>query len=257
MRAGGAVAGLLATAGLVLTVLTGGLAPALADPPPPADPTIPVPADPAAPTAPIDPTTPADPAAAALADPAAPPNGAAEPQSLLGQVAQATQGNPYATMKGLIGDSAQPTMAVGLGTLPPQTDTTYLNPANANPWSTMDQLKPQNFRMPSPDQLSPYGLSPNDNPSPFARVNAFKGVHAVTHSNLGRMPGAQLGEPLPGTAPQPGSNIPAGLEQFYVDPNAVPPAATVAVPPGTPPGPDALIGPAAADPLLLVPPPAN
>lgn len=198
----GAVAGLLASAGLGLAVVTGGVGAAAADPVLPVDPAIPLPApgDPAAPP-PAD-APPAD-LAAAPADPAAVPNAAAEPPSLLGQFAQVAQSNPLATMKDLIGAVPQPTMMLGATPLPPEVDTTYLKPGQ-DPLSLASQLKPQNFRMPSPDQASPYALSPNDNPSPFARVNAFKGVHAITHSSLGRMPGSELGQPLPGTAPRPG-----------------------------------------------------
>jgi hypothetical protein len=46
---------------------------------------------------------------------------------------------------------------------------------------------------------------------------------------LGQMPQEQLGEPLPGTAPPPGTNIPPGLVQFQPDP--VDPAAPPVVPP--------------------------
>lgn len=46
---------------------------------------------------------------------------------------------------------------------------------------------------------------------------------------LGQLPQQQLGEPLPGTAPVPGTNIPPGLGQYLPDP--VPPAA------GAPPAP--------------------
>ncbi len=243
MPPGAAVTGFLAAAGVGLTVFTVGLGVAAADPVLPADPAIPLPApvDPAAPP-PAD-APPADPAAAAAA-----PNAAAEPPSLLGQLAQVAQGNPYATMKDLIGSAPQPTMILGSAPLPPGVDTTYLKPGQ-DPLSLAAQLKPQNFRMPAPDQASPYALSPNDNPSPFARVNAFKGVHAITHSSLGRMPGSELGQPLPGTAPAPGTNIPAGLEQFYVDPAAAPPPGAASVPaPGAPPAPP-------ADPAAPAPPP--
>ncbi|MFN8073077.1 MAG: hypothetical protein U0R66_14905 [Mycobacterium sp.] len=252
----GAVAGLLASAGLGLAVVTGGVGAAAADPVLPVDPAIPLPApgDPAAPP-PAD-APPAD-LAAAPADPAAVPNAAAEPPSLLGQFAQVAQSNPLATMKDLIGAVPQPTMMLGATPLPPEVDTTYLKPGQ-DPLSLASQLKPQNFRMPSPDQASPYALSPNDNPSPFARVNAFKGVHAITHSSLGRMPGSELGQPLPGTAPPPGTNIPAGLEQFYVDPAAAPPPGAASVPtPGAPPTDPAAPAtsvpgpPAPVDPLLF------
>lgn len=249
MLARGAVAGVLATAGLGVTIWTGALAPAGADPVPPVDPTIPVPApvDPAAPP-PADAAAPPPAAPAAPpADPGAPPAPPAAQQTLFGAFGQAVQANPFATIKNLIGDSPQPAMVLGSGQLPPEMDTTYLQPAQ-NPLSMADQLKPQNFRMPAADQASPYALSPNDNPSPFARVNAFKGVHAITHSSLGRMPGADLGQPLPGTAPPPGTNIPAGLEQFYVDPAAAPAPAPAGMPPGAQPQP--------GDPAATAPPPA-
>jgi hypothetical protein len=52
---------------------------------------------------------------------------------------------------------------------------------------------------------------------------------------LGQMPQEQLGEPLPGTAPPPGTNIPPGLVQFQPDPPP-PPGAPVPPPaPGAPP----------------------
>lgn len=40
---------------------------------------------------------------------------------------------------------------------------------------------------------------------------------------LGQLPQEQLGQPLPGTAPPPGTNIPPGLVQFLPDPAAPPP----------------------------------
>lgn len=47
-----------------------------------------------------------------------------------------------------------------------------------------------------------------------------------TYGGLGQAPPESLGQPLPGTAPLPGTNIPPGLVQFLpepVDPNAPPP----------------------------------
>lgn len=40
---------------------------------------------------------------------------------------------------------------------------------------------------------------------------------------LGQRPQEQLGQPLPGTAPPPGVNLPPGPGQFYVPPGAEPP----------------------------------
>lgn len=161
----------------------------------------------------------------ATADPGAPvdpviPAPAPAPQSLLGQVAAAVQTNPLTAMTELLASSPQPP-AVGVAP-PPGTA-----PA-PDPWAAAQLLMPQNYRMPTDDQLSPYALAPNDTPSPFARIDAWKGVHALLHGGLGRMPGDELGQPLPGTAAPPGSNLPPGLEQFYVDP-------ALLLPPPTPP----------------------
>ncbi len=87
-------------------------------------------------------------------------------------------------------------------------------------------LLPRNYRTvqgaddPTP---SPYDLQQGVPPGPFARVDGLKGVHAMLHGALGRMPADQLGQPLPGTAPPPGTNLPAGPEQFLPDPQAPPP----------------------------------
>lgn len=214
-------------AGLAVLSWTAGLASAAADPIPPVDPLIPAPA-------------PADPGVPPPAEAAPPP---AAPQTLLGQFAQAAQLNPLDSMKELMAGAPQQA-AIGLA---PSTPGAAPVP---DPWTMAQLLRPQNYRMPTPDQISPYALAPNDNPSPFARIDAWKGVHAMVHSNLGRMPGDELGQPLPGTAPPPGTNIPPGLEQFYAppgaasgstDPSAVPvapPADPLLLPPASPPPPN-------------------
>ncbi|WP_179475165.1 hypothetical protein, partial [Mycolicibacterium vinylchloridicum] len=130
----------------------------------------------------------------------------------------------------LLGQTPAPALAGTAPAAPPGAD--ILNGAGL--------LMAQNNGMPTPDQTSPYQLGPGAD-GPFARVNQWKGVHAFLHGALGRMPADQLGQPLPGTAPAPGINIPAGPEQFLPDPAAPPP-------PGAPPIP--------ADPALPLPPPA-
>jgi hypothetical protein len=40
---------------------------------------------------------------------------------------------------------------------------------------------------------------------------------------LGQVPQEQLGEPLPGTAPPPGTNVPSGLVEFLPGPGDAPP----------------------------------
>lgn len=96
-------------------------------------------------------------------------------------------------------------------------------PSPVDPLAGLGMLLAQNYRMPSGEEPSPYVLQTDVPPGPFARLDAWKGTHALAHGSLGRMPGAELGQPLPGTAPPAGTNGPAGLEQFYVDPATVPP----------------------------------
>ena len=99
-------------------------------------------------------------------------------------------------------------------------------------------LNPLNYRVPTPDQVSPYELAPGT-PGPFARVDAMKGAHAIVHGALGRMPLGQLSEPLPGTAPPPGTQLPAGPVQNLPDPIApaqVPTPLPMASPDQTPAG---------------------
>lgn len=77
---------------------------------------------------------------------------------------------------------------------------------------TSQQLLPQNYQMPEPNEQSPYALAPAV-PGPFARIDALQGLHALLYAAMGRMSVEQLGEPLPGTAPPPGTALPPGLEQ--------------------------------------------
>lgn len=162
-------------------------------------------------------------AGTATAEPAPPadPTGPAPAETTVPVLGARLQVDPLAALGGLLASSPQPPV-LGLAPLPAGTVSTA---PPADPMAFTQLLLPQNFRMPDPDQLSPYPLAPNDVPSPFARIDAWKGVHALTHGGLGRMPGGDLGQPLPGTAPPPGTNIPPGLEQFYVEPT--PPQASV------------------------------
>lgn len=123
--------------------------------------------------------------------------------------------NPVGTLAGLLGTEAASSTAelanqgVGLTGTPPY-----------DPLGSIGALSAQNFRMPRGDEASPYMLQTNVPAGPFARVDAFKGAHALGHAALGRIPGSQLGSPVAGTAPPPGTNLPPGLEQFYVPPEA-------------------------------------
>jgi len=106
----------------------------------------------------------------------------------------------------------------------------------ADPLATVGPLMPKNYRMPTGDNPSPYLLATGVEPGPFARVDGWKGLHAMLHGSLGRMPGVELGQPLPGTAPPPGTAIPLGLVQFLPDPaELVPPDPAAPVVPLVPP----------------------
>ncbi len=117
-----------------------------------------------------------------------------------------------------------PELLLGQSPVPalPGTTTPAALPS-ADVFNAAQLLAPQNYRVPGPDAVSPYPLAQGV-PGPFARVNEWQGLHAMVHGALGRMPADQLGQPLPGTAPPPGVNIPAGPEQFLPDPaEAAPP----------------------------------
>lgn len=156
----------------------------------------------------------------ALIGPAA--GGEAPPPSPVDTFAAAseqTKSNPTGFLSGLMGPGGLAANAgIGLTAASP------VDPLAAG-WNL---LLPNNYRMPAGD--NPYVLESGVAPGPFARVDAFKGQHAIAHGGMGRMPGSELGAPLPGTAPLPGSNIPAGLEQYYVPPGApgdAPPAVPI------------------------------
>ncbi len=162
------------------------------------------------------------------------------PPDPVAQASALTQDSPEATLGGLLADGVGGDPAgllnqtIGLSA-----------PSAVNPLAGIELLTPNSYRMPSGDLPSPYALQSGVPPSPFARVDAFRGARAVTHGALGRMPGVELGQALPGTAPPPGTRIPPGLEQFYVDPSLVDPS--LADP--------SLVAPIPADPNLLPPPP--
>ncbi len=104
---------------------------------------------------------------------------------------------------------------------PAPPDTRFLEPSAA--------LFPHNFKLASQGQTSVYSqASPDPDASNPGLVDYLQGAHGLWHEGMGRMDQDQLGQPLPGTAPPPGTNLPAGPMQFLPDP---PP------PPGAPPPP--------------------
>ena len=168
----------------------------------------------------------------------APVAGPPAPADPIAAVSAQTKDNPVGILAGLVGTEAAGSPAaaapvvsanpmalanqgVGLTGTPP-----------VDPLASVSSLYAHNFRMPSGDEASPYVLQTDVPPGPFARVDALKGLHAMLHGSLGRVPRSELGQALPGTAPPPGTNLPPGLEQFYV-----PPEAPADIPPPVPPFP--------------------
>jgi hypothetical protein len=110
------------------------------------------------------------------------------------------------------------------------------DPSLNNPLSQSDFLNPKRYRVPGAEADNQYALQPGVD-GPFARVDGLKGTHAMLHGALGRMPHEQMSQPLPGTAPPPGTNIPVGELGNLDDPEAatVPVYGTAPAPAGSAP----------------------
>ena len=149
------------------------------------------------------------------------PEGAMAPGSgydfMLGQAPLPTaQGGQPAPV--VVGADGQPVPA-------PQSPT-ILDP------QAIQALRPTNFGLAGQGQQSMYSYTPAapDAPPPGFLANA-KGAHGIWNYQMGKLDPNQLGEPLPGTAPPPGTNIPAGLGESLPDPLAPPPGAPPIIPP--------------------------
>ncbi len=107
---------------------------------------------------------------------------------------------------------------------------TFLDPA------AIQALKPTNFALAGQGQQSFYSHTPAapDAPPPGFLENA-KGAHGIWNYQMGKLAPDQLGQPLPGTAPPPGTNIPLGLGESLPDPAALPTPAPPLAPPIIPP----------------------
>jgi hypothetical protein len=166
-----------------------------------ADPAPPVPADPAAPTEPPD--------------PGSPPTAMGTMGAVLGQATPSPAGLDL-----LLGQSPIPAVPGS-------------QPVGVSAVNTPSYLFGPNMTLSEQGQQSMYSTGPTDPnaPPPTGRIDAFQRAHGIWHQGMGRLDLAQLGQPLPGTAPPPGTNIPAGPEQFLPDPPP-PPGAPPALPPG-------------------------
>jgi len=86
-----------------------------------------------------------------------------------------------------------------------------------------------NYKLDQQGQQSMYSAGPTDPnaPPPSGRIDAFQRAHGLWHMGLGKLPEDQLGQPLPGTAPPPGMNLPPGLvDDLPAPPEPVPPPAS-------------------------------
>ena len=161
---------------------------------------------------------------------------------------------------GLLAQNGQPANPAALGA-PPVTGldlTTVLgqnpvpSPPGANP-GAIPNLNPFNngygvqqcLKPSAPGQCQEFGVAPgeenNDVTGRTYLGRYFDMYHAglLKGGSLSQLPPEQLGEPMPGTAPPPGTNIPKGLDQFQPDPTpppGAPPAPGAPLPPPPPPG---------------------
>jgi hypothetical protein len=179
-------------------------------------------------------------AATAAADPVAPPPpadpGVAPPPPGLSDILAAPVtsilGQPEQTGSGAPSDfllSQYPVPSVpGAQPAPPMDLNTAL--------SGNSYLLPQNFKLAQPDEGNMYSIGQGDVTDQPNLIAALKGAHSLWHGGMGRLTPDQLGQPLPGTAPPPGTNTPAGPVDYLPDvlpwnPPPVPPPA-----PTPPPG---------------------
>jgi hypothetical protein len=161
-------------------------------------------------------TAAADPAPPVPAGPAVPPVPGQEPAPVV-----PAEDHPLTGFANYLAGSGGQELLLGQTAVPAVPGTAPVSPPSVDVLDGIQLLMPQNYRVPTPDQTSPYALS-QGTPGPFARVDSLKGVHAIVHGALGRMPADELGQPLPGTAPPPGTNIPLGPERFLPDPAEIP-----------------------------------
>jgi hypothetical protein len=182
-------------------------------------------------------------AATAAADPDAPPP-PADPGALPGTFpGQAPPpglpeilSNPIASV---LGQSAQ----TGPGALDdfglsqyPMPSVPGTQPAPGFDWnaatSSFAQLLPQNFKLAAPDEGNMYTVGQGNVTDQPRLIPSLQGAHAIWHAGMGKLTLDQLGQPLPGTAPPPGTNLPPGPVDFLPDGYGPPP-----LPPGAPPVP--------------------
>lgn len=181
-----------------------------------ADPASPLPADPGVPA---PPAAPAGPLLPLLGAPLGPNGLSAMAQT--GVPAAGPFGLPQAPMNELLlGQNPVPSAPGGPPGAPPN-----LNVFNNS------YLLPQNEVPSAPGDGQMFDVAPGQENADISRTDYLKRVWHLYQSDrlkgslLGQMPQEQLGAPLPGTEPPPGTNIPSGLT-----PPAPPPLAESLLP---------------------------
>jgi hypothetical protein len=174
------------------------------------------------------PPPPADPAAPGPLPDASPPDPAAPPPTALGTMgAILNQGQPT---------GANPTgFDLGLTQTPiPALPGTQPSSMPAGALNAGQYLFGPNMKLAEQGQQSMYSAGPTDMNAPPAsgRIDAIQRAHGLWHMGIGQMPQDQLGQPLPGTAPPPGTNIPQGLGQDSPDQPPAPGLLPIPAPPG-------------------------
>ncbi len=200
-----------ARAGIVWALLAGSViacaAPAVADPAAPVDPVAPV-----APVAPGGPPAPP----VRTGGPSIPLIGAPPGPGGLGLLGPSVSGLDPGTILGQHEVPSPP--GAGPGT-----------PPNLSIFNNAYGL-PQYLEPSAPGQGTQFGVAPgqeNANVSPrewFGQWIEMYRDGRLRGGLLGQLPEADLGRPLPGTAPLPGTNLPPGLVEYLPDPAAGPPA---------------------------------
>ncbi|MEV0674563.1 hypothetical protein [Mycobacterium sp. NPDC050441] len=203
-------------------------------------------------TASADPAPPEVPGAPAVAAPAPapgppPPPGPEVPLmgaplgpsglSVLGQTGTETAPGRLGTPAGidmspgaLLGQYAAPSAPGG----PPATNAPNLRAFNNG------NFFPQNEKPSAPGEGAVVGVAPGQENADISGLDFLRQMRNMSHNGnlrgslLGQVPKEQLGEPLPGTAPPLGTNVPQGLGENLPDPAAPPPAPGTPLPPADP-----------------------
>lgn len=196
---------------------------------------------------PAPPEVPGPPAVAAPAPEPAPPPGPTVPLmgaplgpnglSVLGQTGTETAPGRLGVPDGidmspgaLLGQYAAPSAPGG----PPPTEAPNLRAFNNG------NFFPQNEKPSAPGQGTVVGVAPGQENSDISGLDWMREMHTMYRNGnlrgamLGQLPKEQLGEPLPGTAPPPGTSIPQGLGENLPDPAGPPPAPGAPGPPAEP-----------------------